>query len=607
MNSENYKNPSQTVLGFTPQHESLCFSKLYKPYVSLLVIGFLWLLASVLITLLLPRLINMSVSLIETSKTETLNILRLFQFDFFSVKNLVIIIICLAIMGGVVRTLSRIFLLSVGRSIENDVRKKLFAHIGIMSSGFFARFNVGDLISHIINDSTNIRLTTGFAVLNGLNIAIVFLGTVPILFSINPYLATFALLPFPLVMLVTSLLSGKMFARTKEYQAALSDLSSHIQENLSAISVVRVFHQEKKEEEKFAKINQKNYNCAMKLAMIRVILFPLMHVVAGLSTAITLLFGGYLVASGSLSLGDFVEVNTRLVQLTWPAVSSGFIITMYHRGQASLERINNIMTEKPDIVDGVYQGCVNGEIEAKSLNVIKSENINVLADISFSLKKGQVLGIVGPSGSGKSTLVNALIRNEKVATGYLFYGQQEANAWNLMSLFSQVAVVPAEPFLFSLSVRKNIVFANLKASVSEIDNILEILQLKEEVKRFSNGLDTVIGERGITLSGGQRQRVAIARAVLAKPEILILDDCLSAVDVETEKKIISALKKGGFATTFIIISHRLSAIKHADEILVFDAGKIAQRGTHQKLLKQGGLYSALWGVKVLEESLQYKR
>lgn len=600
----NFTNKNVSVLGLKPIGRTLTFWGLYKNYKTQLIVGFFWLLATASISLLLPRLINLGVSLIEQQTAVSIS-LDMFELRLDDVWTLVQVIVFLALVGGVVRTMSRKVLLGIGRSIENDVRKSLFYHLSTLSSSFYRRFSVGDLLSHITNDSTNIRLATGFAVLNTLNISIIFVGTVPILYSIDPIVATFALLPFPLVMLVARLLSGQMFGRTKVYQEALSSLTSHVQENLNAIQVVKVFGQESKEESKFAKKNDSTFKSAMRLATIRIALFPLMRLMGGLGAALTLFVGGRAVAKGTLTLGEFVEINTRLVQLAWPAVSLGFIITMYHRGRASLERINKIIAERPDIVDGDYEGSTNAYIAAKGLSVKVDGGQTLVCGLDFELKKGQVLGVVGPSGAGKTSLVRAIMRQAKISPGQLLFGGQDALSWHLQSLFTQVALVPSEPFLFSMSLRDNIIFANPNLDDKELLQVVDAVGLTPDIDRFPDGLETIVGERGVTLSGGQRQRVALARAIVAHPQILVLDDSLSAVDVQTEKKITNALKKNEFVKTLVIVSHRLSALTHASEILVLDKGAIVERGTHEELMQHGKLYRALWGLEQLETSLEH--
>jgi ATP-binding cassette subfamily B protein len=312
--------------------------------------------------------------------------------------------------------------------------------------------------------------------------------------------------------------------------------------------------------------------------------------------------GGSALSAGEISLGDFIEVNTRLLMLSWPAISVGLIISIFSQGRASLERINTLLAEEPAIADGTVSKNLTGTIELQNVRVGDAEK-TILGPISTRFESGTVTGIVGPSGSGKSTLISCLLRQEERMQGAVLFDGTNAVDYRLNALFAQVATVLPEPFLFGESLRSNLCFAQSQASDDEVARVISIVGLDDDIKRMTHGLATLVGEKGVMLSGGQRQRVALARALLAKPKVLILDDCFSAVDAETEMHIVDQLRKNQFAQTVILVSHRLAAMRFVDHILVLDQGQIVESGRHSDLLNRGKLYPALWGVETLKEQL----
>jgi ATP-binding cassette, subfamily B, multidrug efflux pump len=581
------------VLGFKPAKGTISFRQLFRPYASWLFLGFIFLLATNAMTLMVPRIINIGVQVIE-GKPATMTI-----------ESVLIWLFCLAILGALVRTLSRRTLFNVGRGIERDLRSLLFYHLSLLSSNFYEKHSVGNLMSHLTNDINNVRMFAGFAVLNLLNLVIVFSGSVPILIGINAAVAFACLLPFLLVIVSAQMLTGRMFHRAKEYQASIAKLTEHVQENLSGAAVVRVFHQERFEEKKFEKTNQDTYLAAKRVAKITSVMFPLTRMMGGLGIAVAFFVGGREVVLGRMSVGDYVEVNARLLQLSWPAISMGFILSVYSQSCASLSRINDLFEQPPLIIDGSHSDAPISMIETKNLSVrLEQHDRLALKNINVQLKRGRVVGVVGRSGSGKSTLVRILAREILCHQGQIFYNKVEGMQWKLEPLHRQIAVVSSEPFLFSASVRENITFAKIDASDTEIASVAEQVGLTEDIAGLPEGLDTMIGERGVMLSGGQRQRVALARALLVNAPVLLLDDCLSAVDSVTESKIVKTLRKKRDDICLLIVSHRLSAIRHADEIVVLEKGQIVQRGRHEELLGQEQLYGALWGIEQLQKGIK---
>jgi len=581
---------AKKAFGYAIQKDGISLFALMRPYALNVLGGSFLLLATNLIIVSLPLLINAGISLIEKQSSKPV---KLFYWDlnFSSIRVVILCIIILAVFVAIVRTLSRIVLFDIGRFIERDLRAMVFNQICIRDDNFLARHQVGDIMNHLTSDTTNLRLITGFATLNIINIFFMFAFTVPLLFRIDTKLACFALLPFPLVMIAMSGISRKMFDTTRFYQERLSVLVNHVQENLLGAHIVRLFHQQKAESARFVATNDSTYEAALRLARVRMLMIPLMRLIIGLAVALLLFMGGQAILLKRITLGDFVEINARILQLTWPAMSVGFVMSIYSRGQASIGRLNKLISRDPLILDGPQELKNLEKISVVNLRV----NPNKATGISFSLSRGQILGVVGMSGSYKTTLLRSIYRRRQIDESSIFFDHHDVNNLSLNSIYTNLAVVTQEPVLFHKSIRENICFARPDAREEEVYEVLGITKLLEEVKHAPLGLDTVVGERGITLSGGQRQRVALARALISRRPLLILDDALSAVDADTERHIIREIKNYLSDSMVIIATHRLAAIKDAHEILVLDQGEILARGRHEELLKNCGLYRELWG------------
>lgn len=593
---------SKTVLGITPHEGQIRFRDLFSGKGLGLGAGTFFLILSVLVSLALPRLTNGGVQLIEAKEAFEWNFLGSWQVKVTTLWPIVLLMIGFAVLYAVTRTLSRVYLFNVGREVERDTRRMVFWHLSTLSPNFYGKHNIGDLMSRLTNDIGNIRLAAGFGLLNSLNIIIICVGTLPILISIDWRVATAALTAFPLVMITAKLVSGRMFRVTQAYQQSLSNLTTHVQENLSGIPLIKAFHQEKAEVKRFEVPNKAVFDAGLDQSKIRVIMFPLTRAMAGLSVVMTLYVGGYGVVHGWINVGDFVEINLRLGQLAWPAISMGFIIAIHQRGKASLARLQELLNESPTVVDGHHTSPSLRHIHVEGLGF--RQDTRAIENISFTLSHGETLGIVGPRGSGKSTLIAALTRQMNTNSGSILYDSIDAKDWKLESLFKRIGLVGQEPILFSATIRENIAFGRPDATESEIMELIEQVGLAKDLQTLPNGLDTMIGEKGVMLSGGQRQRVAIARAICTRADLIILDDALSAVDAETEQHILTSLRTIDFKPMLIISSHRLSAVAEAKEILVMDEGKIVERGDHTRLLSKNNLYAALWGIEKLEAEIE---
>jgi len=587
---------SSTIFSISYKAQRLILFQLFKPYYVRTALGLIFLVCANLVLFALPRLINGGVSLIEGNISYLFIFFGISVAEFVSVFQIALAIGFLAVFGAFFHILSRRVLFDVGRMIERDVRQYLFMHVLAQQNDFFVSHPVGKLMSRMTNDISNVRLFFGFALLNILNLAIVFTGTLPLLLGIDSLLGLSALLPFILVMVVAQGLSQQMFNRSRRYQDSLADLTQHLQSYLSAVHILRFFHQNQLEAKRFDASNSELFQASMQLAKIRVVLFPLMRVMSGLGISVVLFLGGWKVLNKQISIGDFVEVNARILQLAWPALTVGFVVSMYQRGIASMQRLNEILQQSPLFFDGHYS--------AKYIGSLKVENLSYksfLSNINFEIQKGMSLGLVGASGSGKTLLAEALLRKIELSSGTIKYNDVLLKDWNLSALYRNIAWVSQQTFLFSASIRDNLSFARDAVTQNEIERALYIAGLEQDIQNFQEGLETPIGERGITLSGGQKQRISLARAILSQADFLILDDCLSATDAKTQKHIVQALKDNKVAAMTLIISHRLETLRHTDWILVLEKGAIVEQGTHAQLLQNGQYYARMWSLERMQE------
>ena len=596
------------MLGRPPAAGARTLGGLFRPQMSTMLIGFFWLVLTNFCALGVPGLVNVGIDLIEGRQTS-------FPLPLPGVAAAIVV---LALVGALVRTRSRIVLFSAGRDVERALRADLFSHLSTLSTTWFGKSSTGDLMSRLTNDLTNIRLLFGFALLNAINGIIVVVVTLPLLFLLDVKVAAISLLPFPLVIVAAQLVSKRMFRRTRENQEAIGQLSTVVQESLAGQMVVRAFSQEDAVVRRFRVKNDAVFDASMKLARIRLLMGPLMGLMGSFAIAAALWSGGSAVAAGRMTIGDVVELNTRLLQLTWPMIALGFTLSVWQRGKASLVRINELLESRPDIVDGAKRrdpAGMQGSITTKDLVVaVGADARRAIDGVSIDIAAGSFVGVVGKNGSGKSLLLKAIARQIAVGRGQIFVDGVDVNDWHLSALRRApggIAVVPEDGFLFSQTIKENLIFGATDVSDADVDAIVKLVDLQRDIGRFPEGLATTVGERGVTLSGGQRQRVALGRALLARPSILLLDDCLSAVDVETEQNIVRALQAGftvgGGAhacPTIVMVSHRLSALKVADNIIGLTAGHVVEQGTHQDLMGQGGLYATLWGELEKKEALK---
>ncbi|MFZ5353108.1 MAG: ABC transporter ATP-binding protein [Bacillota bacterium] len=524
----------------------------------------------------------------------------------------IIYILLIASGVAILRYTWRMLVMGTSREIEYWLRSKFFAHLELLSPSFFNNRKTGDLMAHATNDINAVRMAFGPGVVMITDSIFLTASVITILFvTIDIRLTLIALLPLPVIAAMMIIFSKKVMEKNKEIQEAFSHLTDKVQESISGIRVVKSFVQEKKEILKFAEANKENVDKNMSFIKMWGAMFPMVTFISLLSFLITLGVGGGMVIDNRISLGQFVSFIAYLGLLTWPMMAVGWVVNILQRGAASMVRINEILETEPDICDDentdntITLDSIEACVEFKGLTfTYPNSKIPALKDINIKLEKGKTLAVVGKTGSGKTTLVNLLLRLYNAPKGELTIGNKSIDIIPLKVLRDCIGYVPQDNYLFSTSIKDNIAFSNPSLSMEKIEEAAKIAQVYDNIIEFPDKFDTILGERGVTLSGGQKQRVSIARAIAKDPKILILDDSLSAVDTKTEEKILEDLKKVMNNRTSIIIAHRISTIKDADEIVVLDEGRIIERGTHEELVAINGLYNSIYQKQLLEEKIE---
>jgi ATP-binding cassette, subfamily B, multidrug efflux pump len=523
------------------------------------------------------------------------------------------LLVAVSLSKGVFLFLTRWIMIGISRDIEFDLRNDLFRQLEKQSAGYYAEHRTGDIMARMTNDLNAVRQLLGPAIMYSANTVLFSIGAVFFLLRISPFLTLVALVPLPLASVLVQTMGGKIHERFERIQAMFSDISAQAQENFSGARLVRAFAQEEAQIASFEQANRENVRRGLRLVQLMGMLWPTLEFILGLSLAITLLVGGHEVLSGRITVGQFVAFNTYMMMLTWPVIALGWVVNLVQRGTASVIRIDELMKEKPTIDDVAADTTLGpetrlkGKIEFRHLNFAYTDTegkpVEVLHDINLEIPAGTSLAIVGPTGSGKSTLVGLMARLYDADPGTVLIDDRPVRAYPLATLRANIGFVPQETFLFSESIRENIAFGAPQASTEDVLAAAEAAHIRREFEEFPHGLDTAVGERGLTLSGGQKQRTAIARAVVRDPAILVLDDALASVDTYTEETILRQLREVMRDRTTIFISHRISTVRHADRIAVLVNGRIAELGTHEELLSVGHFYASLYEKQLLEEEL----
>lgn len=509
--------------------------------------------------------------------------------------------------------LTRWILIGISRDIEFDLRNDLFRQLEKQPAGYYAEHRTGDIMARMTNDLNAVRMLLGPAIMYSANTVVFSIGAVFFLLRISPFLTLVALVPLPLASLLVQTMGRKIHERFERIQAMFSEISAQAQENFSGARLVRAFAQEEPQIASFEAANRENVRRGLRLVQLMGMLWPTLEFILGMSLAITLLVGGHEVVSGRIGVGDFTAFTAYMMMLTWPVIALGWVVNLVQRGTASMIRIDELMKEKPAIDDAAADPLLGpetrlkGKIEFRHLSFAYKDTegkpVEVLHDINLTIPAGTSLAIVGPTGAGKSTLVSLITRLYDADPGMVLIDDRPVREYPLATLRANIGFVPQETFLFSESIRENIAFGLPDASSEAVLAAAEAAHIRREFEEFPHGLDTAVGERGITLSGGQKQRTAIARAVVRDPAILILDDALASVDTYTEETILRQLREVMRDRTSIFISHRISTVRHADRIAVLVHGQIAELGTHEELLSLGRFYAGLYEKQLLEEEL----
>ena len=517
------------------------------------------------------------------------------------------ILISIALVQGVFLFTQRRLLINMSRHIEYDLRNDFYEHLQKLPFEFYQTHRTGDLMARATNDLSAVRMIVGPALMYSMNTVFAMALIIPLMGAISWRLTLLAFLSMPLVAVATNYFSKRIHDRFEKVQEYFGTVSNRAQESLAGVRVIRAYTQEDAQVESFKLVNREFVNRNLKLIKLSGIFHPILQFFIGLGFIAVLWFGGSLVISGAISIGQFVQFTLLLGYLVWPMIALGWVINIFQRGMASMGRMHRIMSIEPAIRDTNETTDIvklDGEIEFRDLTFTYSETREpALKNINLHIEPGQTVAFVGAVGSGKSTLMNLVTRLLDAEPGQVLIDSQPIRRIPLGVLRASIGYVPQETFLFSETIAGNIAFGVESATPEEIERAADEAGIAEDILEFPDGFQTLVGERGITLSGGQKQRTAIARALIRRPRILILDDALSSVDTYTEEKILTHLRQIMRGRTSLIVSHRVSTVKDADLIVVLEDGEIAERGTHETLITRGGLYAELYEKQLLEEEL----
>ncbi len=516
-------------------------------------------------------------------------------------------VVLIALGQGIFRFLMRQTVIVGSRMIENDFRNDLFAHLQLMSPRFFQNMATGDIMSRMTNDLNSVRAVLGPGIMYSINTIVTFIFVIWMMLTINPFLTMVGLLPIPFMAFLVYKFGMQIHKRFQKIQAQLSKISTKAQESFSGIRIIKSYVQEKFETEDFDRLNQEYVEKNMSFVRVYAAFHPMMMFIVGIGVILVLFIGGIQIVDEIITLGEFVAFTLYLGMLVWPSIALGWVVGIFQQGAASMERINVILNTPPDITDDLVEeeiDQINGGISLRELTFAYDEKSEtVLKNLNLEVEAGSILAVVGRTGSGKSTLINLLTRTYDPPVNTILIDDIDIRRIPLATLRKSLGYIPQETFLFSDTIGENIRLGVGDLEQSLVEESAEVAQIHDSIIEFPDSYDTVLGERGINLSGGQKQRVSIARAIIKHPKILLLDDALSAVDTITEEKILDQLRDIMKGRTCIWVSHRISAIMHADKIIVLEKGEIIEEGTHDELLSLGGTYSELYEKQKLEEAL----
>ncbi len=591
--------------------ELLYLNKYLFKYKYYLLLGTVFIIITNVVAIIPAQLVRHVINLVN----ENIDLYRLFDntelqenlYGIFAKSILIagLLIVAMAVLRGIFLFFVRQTIIVMSRLIEYDLKNEIYQHYQTLPLSFYRQNNTGDLMARISEDVSRVRMYLGPAIMYGINLITLFIIVISYMTIVNPKLTFYSLLPLPVLSISIYMVSNIMNKRSEEIQQSLSSLSTFVQEAFSGVRVLKSFVREVDSEHKFAKESLEYRDKSLKLTFVNALFFPLMMGLIGLSVLFTIFIGGTQVIDGSLTIGNIAEFIIYVNMLTWPVASLGWVTSLIQRAAASQKRVNEFLNVKTDIVSlQDLTDKIKGEIVFENVNFTYPDSgIEALNNVSFKVEPGQSIAIIGTTGSGKSTIANVICRLYDVTSGNVKIDGHDIRNYNLAHLRQAVGYVPQDVFLFSDSIKNNIGFGNGELSQDQIIQAAKDSDLYSNIKQFPNGLETTLGERGITLSGGQKQRVSIARAIVRKPKILILDDSLSAVDTKTEHTILINLQQIMKDCTTVIISHRVSSAKLANHILVLDGGCIIEQGNEQELLAKGGVYRELYDKQIQVDKL----
>jgi ATP-binding cassette subfamily B protein len=579
-------------------------NKYFFKYKYSFLLGIVITIVAQIFSLFTPKLISKSFTVIEEFAKEQSVAKAVIKEELIS--N-ILLIIATTVIAGFLTFLMRQTLIVMSRHIEFDLKNEVFRQYENLSQNFYKQNRTGDLMNRISEDVSKVRMYVGPAVMYTINTFIRFAIVIMYMINVSPLLTLYTLLPLPILSYAIFKISSEINKRSTVFQQYLSKVSSFTQEIFSGIRVIKAYSLEEQHQKNMIDLSQESKSKSLHLAKIQALFGPLMLALIGISNLVVIYFGGLMYINGTIkSIGTIAEFILYVNMLTWPVASLGWVSSMVQEAEASQKRINEFLKIVPEIQNkNPEKSIIDGAIAFDDVSyTYEDTNITALKNVTFTVHEGETLAILGKTGSGKSTIISLIARLYDVSEGQITIDEKEISQVNLFDLRSNIGIVPQDAFLFSDSIRNNIKFGKENATDEEVETAAKSAVVHDNIIGFNKQYDTILGERGITLSGGQKQRVSIARAIIKNPKILLLDDCLSAVDTETEEAILNNLQEICKDKTTIIVSHRVSSAKNADRIIVLDEGQIIEQGSHNQLLNQEGYYAALYLKQLSEKELQ---
>lgn len=577
-------------------------NKYFLKYKYRLFLGIIITIASKILALQVPQIIRESINVAEDYRNGIVTDLAVVKSELL--YN-ILLIVAAAMLSGFFTFLMRQTIIVMSRLIEFDLKNEIYRQYQLLSLNFYKKNRTGDLMNRITEDVSKVRMYAGPAIMYSINMLVLFSVAIIKMYNIDVTLTNYTLLPLPILSVLIYYLSRVINDRSTIVQQYLSKLTSNAQETFSGISILKSYGVEAKAMLEFERLSDTSKEKNISLFKVQALFFPSMILLIGLSNILVIYVGGLRYIEGTISLGVIAEFIMYINMLTWPVAVVGWVTSIIQEAEASQKRINEFLKQEPEIKNNTAMPSkIEGSIEFKDVSFTYDDtNIEALKQVSFKLEKGKTLGILGNTGSGKTTLISLIARLYDVKLGVILIDGQPIEQINLDNLRQSIGFVPQEAFLFSDTIKNNIKFGDETASDEKVEQAAKEAYIHHNIIEFNEGFNTYVGERGVTLSGGQKQRVSIARALIKEPEILIFDDCLSAVDTETEEVILNNLFKISQNKTTIIVSHRISSVKNADAIIVLEKGKIIQQGSHNELIKIDGYYKELYEQQLLEKEI----